>query len=251
MSTIPPISDPRFDPNYGESYEPKPKRSAWATCLIGCLVILLVLLVLGIVLIYWVSRQWRGWAADTGSQVVKEMIAQSELPEQEKADINIQVDRLATAVRENRISMEQGTQLVQNLIKSPLMTSFMVSAIDKAYFAKSGLSEAEKAAGRITLQRFARGMIDETISEQGIEAAMKHVATKDSRGNWKIRQQLSDADLRAFLDAAKSAADDAGVAEQPPQFDPSDEFRRIVDEALAQPGANPPSLPDASTEPAQ
>lgn len=253
MSTIPPLSDPRFDPQYSESYEPKPKRSAWATCLIGCLVILVVLLVLGIVLIYWVSRQWRGWAADTGSQVVKEMIAQSELPEQEKVDINIQIDRLATAFRENRISMEQGGQLIQNLVKSPLMTSFMVSAIEKGYFAKSGLSEEEKAAGKITLQRFARGMIDESINGQAIDNAMMHVATKDSNGSWKVRQQLTDAELRAFLDAAKAEADKAGVPAEPEQVDPSDEFKRIIDAALAQPGAavEPAPMPEDSAEPAQ
>ncbi len=142
---------------------------------------------------------------------------------------------------------------MRNLATSPLMTSFMVSAIDQAYFAKSGLSNEEKAAGKITLQRFVRGMIDESINGQAIDNAMMHVATKDSNGSWKIRQQLTDAELRAFLAAAKTEADKAGVPAEPVVFDPSDEFKRIIDEALAQPGAavEPAPMPDESAEPAR
>jgi hypothetical protein len=251
MSTIPPVTDPRFDPNYGEPYEPKKKRSPWATCLIGCLVVLLILVILGAVVAYWVSQNLRSWAADGGARVMKEMVAQSGLPEQETAEINIQIDRLATAFRENRISMRQVELLVQNFTQSPLMTSFMVSAIEKGYFAKSGLSEEEKAEGRITLQRFVRGMIDKSINEPAIDNAMRHVGTKDTDGHWDIRQQLTDAELRAFLAAAKTAADDAGVPAEPPAFDPSDEFKRIIDEALAQPGAaeEPAPMPGASADP--
>lgn len=253
MATVPPISDPRFDPN-ADAYPAKPKRSAWANCLIGCLVVLAVLFVIALIVAYWVSTQWRGWAADFGSMTVKQMIAESGLPAQEQADINIQVDRLTTAFRDNRISMEQSGRLIENLVKSPLMTSFMVTAIEKSYFAKSGLSEEEKAEGRITLQRFMRGMIDEKIPKQGIENAMQHVATKDARDNWQVKQTITDAELRAFLTAAKTEADNADIPAEPPEFDPSDEFTRIVDEALAEPGVQPeapPALPNESAEPNQ
>jgi hypothetical protein len=250
MSTIPPVTDPRFDPDYGQPAETKKKRNPWATCLIGCLIVILIMVVLGVLAAIWVARNFRGLAADVGSSVAKNIIDQSALPQQEKADINIQIDRLATAVRENRISMEQGQRLVDNLVNSPLMTSFMVSAIEKSYFAKSGLSEEEKTEGRITLQRFISGMINKSIGEQAIDNAMQHVATKDANGHWNIRQRLTDADLRAFLAAAKQAADDAGVPEKPPAFDPSDEFKRIVDEALAQPGAAAEApMPNESAEP--
>src|SRR5262245_29255863 len=112
MSTISPVTDPRFDPSYGDSYEPPKKRSMWANCLIGCLIVLVVILVLGVILIVWVSRNWRGCTADLGSGVAKQAIAQSELPEQEKVDINIQIDRLATAFAQNRISGEKMGQLM-------------------------------------------------------------------------------------------------------------------------------------------
>lgn len=51
-----------------------------------------------------------------------------------------------------------------------------------------------------------------------------------------MRDRLSDADLRAFLTAAKAEADKAGIQDEPPNFDPSDEFKRIVDKALGEGG---------------
>lgn len=251
MSTITPVTDPRFDPNYGESNGPPKKRSMWANCLIGCLIVLVVMLVLGVILIVWISRNWRGWTADFGSGIAKQAIAQSELPEQEKIDINSQIDRLATAFRQDRISGEKMGQLMENFAQSPLMTSFMVSAIEEKYFATSGLSAEEKAAGRSTLQRFMRGMIDKSISEQGIDDAMQHVATKDPGGEWQVKQQLTDEELRAFLKAANQEADLANVPAQPADFDPSDEFKKIVDEAIGEPAAEaePQAIPQPEAEP--
>src|SRR5262245_56473101 len=115
MATVPPVSDPRFDPNYSESPEAKKPRGFWANCLIGCLITLVILFVLGIIAAYWVSLHWRGWAADAGSNVMKQMVAQSELADQEKADMNVQIDRLANAFRNNQISADQAQKLIENL----------------------------------------------------------------------------------------------------------------------------------------
>jgi hypothetical protein len=223
--------------------------------MIGCLIVLAVLIVVTMVLVYWISQRWRGWSADLGSQVVKQMIAQSDLAQQEKDDMNVQIDRLATAFRDNRISWDKAMQLMQDLSRSPLMTSFIVSAVDRHYLARSGLSDDEKTAGRVTVQRFVRGMIDESINEQGIDNAMRHVATKKQNGGWEIRprDQVTDADLRAFLEAAKAEADKAGVPAEPVQIDPSDELKRIIDQALGQPHVEvEPAQPgERSTEPAQ
>ena len=68
----------------------------------------------------------------------------------------------------------------------------------------------------------------------GIDAAMAHVATRQANGEWRLREQLSDAELRAFFTTAKGEADAAGVEAGPADFDPSDEFKRIVDQALGQ-----------------
>ena len=112
------------------------------------------------------------------------------------------------------------------------MPTIIVGAIDQHYLQRSGLSAEEKAEGRLTLQRFARGAIDKKIDEQGIDAVMAHVADRQPNGEWRLRQQISDQDLRAALTEAKARADAAEIPAEPEAVDPSDELKRIIDESL-------------------
>ncbi len=163
---------------------------------------------------------------------IQQGIDSSQLPDAEKQEIMVQVDRVAAAFREQRMSGEQLRVLVEKLVNSPLMSSIVASTIERHYFAKSGLSEQEQAEGSQTLQRFIRGAIDEKINEAGFDAAMVHVADRDAaQGQWKVREKLTDDQLRAFLAEAKQQADAAGIPEQPAGIDPSAEIEKIVDEA--------------------
>jgi hypothetical protein len=233
--------------------EPKEerKKSFWSMCLGGCLVGVVVVAVLVAVALFWISRNWRELASNFGAQAIKQGIDQSQLPAQEKIDIKIQIDRVADAVRKGQLSGDQLHTLMQKLVESPLMTSFVAAAVEKQYFEKSGLSDEEKAEGKRTVRRFLRGTIDNKIDKQGFDAAMTHVADRDVGGNWKLRQQVSDDELRAFLAEAKARADAANIAEEPKDIDPSDEVKRIVDEALGEASRQPPAESDDSNNDAQ
>ena len=130
------------------------RRSKWASCLIGCLVVLGVMLVLMIVVVVWFLRNWRGWAADFGSQAVNQAIDASDLPPQEKGEVKVQVERVAKALRDGRISLQQAGMILQKVFESPLMPALVVAAIDKHYIERSGLSDDEKAQGRVGAQSF-------------------------------------------------------------------------------------------------
>ena len=208
------------------------QRSTLQTCLLGCLIVFVVLAVLSVIVGLWIRNNWRGLVADFGSQAIKQGIDQTQLPPQEKQDINIQIDRLAEAFRTGQLSAEKLQRFVKKLAKSPLMTSIAASAIEVQYLAKSGLSKDEKAQATQTLRRFLRGVVDQKIDEDAVNTAMSHVAVRDENDSWKLKQKVSDEDLRKFLDVAKAAADKAGIPDEPEDFDPSDEMKRIVDEAL-------------------
>jgi hypothetical protein len=224
-------SDPRFDVVPNEGQVPK-QRSKWASCLIGCLAVLGVVFVLILIAIFWFSRNWRGWAANFGSEAMTQAVDASDLAPQEKADTKAQIDRIATAVRDNKITMEQFGTIFKKVQESPLMPLIVVTGVDKAYLTKSGLSEDEKTQGRIALKRFASGAMNKKIDKQGIDAVMSHVADQEPNGGWKMRQQLSDADLRAALAEAKTQADKANVPAEPEDFKPSIELKRIIDESM-------------------
>jgi hypothetical protein len=185
--------------------------------------------------VYWLSQNWRGVTSDLLTAVVGGAIDASELPAEEKQEIKIQVDRLAQAFRNRQITDEQMAQIAEQIMESPLVTTIIVSTVDRAYFEKSGLGDEEKAEGRKTLQRFLRGSIDGTIEKDSMDAVLAHVADRQPDGSWQLRNRVTDEQLRAFLAAAKAKADEANVPEEPEVFDPSDEVKRIIDEALNDP----------------
>lgn len=178
------------------------------------------------------ARNFRGWAADFGSQAINQGIDSSDLAPQEKIEVKQQVDRVGKAFRDGRITVEQAGTIVQKVMQSPLMPILVVGAVDKHYFARSGLSDDEKKEGRLTLKRLARGVIDKKIDEKGLDKVMSHVADRQSNGSWQLRPQVTDDELRAALAAAKADADDAGIAAQPENIDVSDELKKIIDESM-------------------
>lgn len=233
-------SDPQFGtyPNQTDQHsfqieEPVRKRNMWQTCLIGCLGALAVMLVLAVIAGFWISRHWRGWFAEFGSQAINQGIDSSDLPPQEKVEVKEQVDRVAKEFGEGRISNEQASALVKKLVESPLMPSFVVMAVERKYFDRSKLSDEEKTEGRQSLKRFARGLVDEKIDEKGIDKVMVHLADRQQGGQWQLRSTVSDDELRAALSEAKTQADAANIPAEPENIDPSDEMKRIIDESLS------------------
>jgi hypothetical protein len=199
--------------------------------LIGCLVVFVTMVALAILAGVWISHRWRDWASTVGSEALKEVVAGSDLSPQEKQAIGDQVDRVADGFRSGRLSLQQMKAIIEQVSKSPLMTTIMVTAADKQYFAHSGLSDAEKVEGRQTVRRFARGAIDHKIDQAGMDAALSHVSDRERNGNVQMRQHVSDEELRAFLTEAKLQADKAAIPDAPASFEAAAEFKKIIDEA--------------------
>jgi hypothetical protein len=227
MATASRPDDDRFQPEV-----PERKRSTMQTCLIGCLIIFVVLLVLGALAGYWVWNNGRAWLATGGAHLMRQAIDQSELPPQEKQDINVQIDRIAQAFRTGQLSVEKLAEIIQKLADSPLMTAIVASAVEAKYLAKSGLSDDEKAQAVQTLRRFLRGVVDKKIDEDTVNTAMAYVSVREPDGSWTLREHVSDEDLRKFFESAKAAADKAEIPDEPEVFDPSEEMKLIVDEVL-------------------
>lgn len=228
------VQDDRFEG--GASTEAPKKKSALATCLTGCLIVFVVVLVLGTIAGIWIWRKLPEWGADFASQGAKQAISETDLPEEEKAEISVQIDRLADAARARKLSMSQLGEFFQNFVQSPLMTTLAMSMIDKKYIEPSGLTDDEKAEARITVQRFMRGAIDQKISEADIEKAMSPVSTRKPDGTTELKNKVTDDELKAFLATAKEQADAAEIPEEVEAVDPSDEFKRLVDKTLSEGG---------------
>jgi hypothetical protein len=246
-------TDPRFDvfPNQGTGE--KQQRGFWGNCLIGCLVVFGVLVVIGILIAVWVARNASKWVADVSSVAVNQFISESDLPPEEKNQMREQAARVTNALRDRKIGISEYGIILQGVMESPLMPVLVVGAVDRQYLQRSGLTEDEKTQGRLSLKRFARGVVDKKIDEKGIDAVMQHVADQDGEGHWELHSIVSDEDLRAALTEAKAQADATGIEADPKDVDPSEELKKIVDEALG-PAATtdtPPAPPEAPAKPAE
>lgn len=237
------VEDPRFRgereaPEMEVAPEqPRRRRSCLASCALGCLGVGVVLLVVVAIVVYWLVNNWRDVLANVGAEALRHTINATELPEAEKQEIGVQIDRVAAAMREGRINQQQMEAIFQRILQSPVLPLIAASAIESKYIARSGLNEQEKAEARQTLRRYLRGAIDHKINDQQINAALAHVADRQKDGSWRLRNQVSDEDLRAFLKEASEQADGAGIPAEPEDVDPSEEFKRIIDEAMGEPVA--------------
>ncbi len=156
----------RFSADMPAPTGPVEGKSRWQSCLMGCLVVFVILVVVAILIGFWISRNWRDWAATAATEGIRQGISSSHLPAQEQQEIMVEVDRVARGFREKTISGEQLGKLVEKLVQSPLMSLMVASTIDQQFFAKSGLSEEEKVQGRQIVQRFFRARSTKRLARQ-------------------------------------------------------------------------------------
>ena len=74
------VTDPRFDVQPDDYTETQKRRSKWTSRLIGCLIVAGVAMIVMIFVAVWVGRNWRGWAADFGTQALDQGLASADLP---------------------------------------------------------------------------------------------------------------------------------------------------------------------------
>jgi len=223
----------------GERFEIEPETSyrepsKFAGCFKGCLIVGVVLLVAFCVIGFWISQNWQKWAADFGSQALNQVIDQSDLPDLEKEETKVQVERLAGAVREGKLSGQQLGRVIEQVFESPLMTLFAVASIEKEYIEPSGLDGQEKVAARIALRRFVRGLIANKIDEANFEVALSKIADEGANGQWELREKVTDDQLRELIQFAQDKADAAEIPAEAKAIDVSNEMRRIIDSALGE-----------------
>ena len=216
--------------------EPAPvEKSGWGGCLMGCLIGAAIVLLLAAGAVWWAVNNWKGWLVTGGTQAIEAGIEESELPDQEKAELKAELTRLREGFLKGDISDEQMIQVVETLVQSPLIRMLVVAAVETHYVKNSGLDDEEKAEAEIALQRFAYGMMNKKIGEEDLDEVLSHIADRDANGNLKIREKVSDEELRAFLAAATEKADAAEVPAEIEPVDPSDELKKIIDNALGEP----------------
>jgi len=201
----------------------------------GCGSCLLAIFILGIVSIlvcgiggYVGYRNFPEWT----HKVIVSAVDDSELDDQAKQDIKVQMDRLLKEYRAGNISNERFLEGLEELGDSPIFLLLMSYAAMESYIAPSGLSDDEKADAKLVFQRVARGTFEKKIKADDLEQAFSYISEKDFNGNRQVKNNVPDEDLRSLVKECRRVADEAGIPNEPYQVDVAAEVKRIVDRAL-------------------
>lgn len=218
---------------------PVPRKEGMSGCAIaaiGCGAMLVLLLIVGGFGAWWVANNARAIGSDLAAQVLKGSLRELDLPPDQQKRIDARIDDVAQQFKEEKLTGDDVGRIFQKISQGPLMPAGLALFVKRVYIRDSGLSEDEKAAAEVSIHRFARGVIDESIPETERESVLDTISTKNAQGQREFKNNLSDDEVRTFVDAAKQAADDAGVAEEVPEINFADEFDKAVDEALSEAG---------------
>ena len=216
--------------------EPKPgppaPRSWLPFCLAGCLIVGFLSLVVCGGGAWYLARNVKSIASDVARKTIVNAVEQSELDPAEKRAIIADVDRVVDQYRAGKITLDDLGRIFEELAKSPVMQSIVVYAVDKQYIEPSGLTDEEKQAGRLTLQRVVRGLFEEKIKEGDLDPALDHLSTRTPGGQRQMKDRVSDQELRKFLAECQRLADQAGIPSEPVDIKISEEFRKAIDRAF-------------------
>ena len=190
----PAADDSIEQPTENETAEKKTARGC-GSCLGGCAAVALLLigLAVGGGLVVW--RQLPDWTHAALAEIVED----SDLPEDEKRAVILELDRVRREYKAGDLGARQLAQAVEQLAESPVFPLVWVRAAEESYVKPSGLSAEEKEAARKTFQRVARGLFEKQIEFAGLDPALDYVSTKGYDGQRQFCETVADSDLREML----------------------------------------------------
>lgn len=207
----------------------------------GCLIALGIAAVLAIIAIVVVVMNAKGWAVSLSQKVAEMAIDEADLPEGEKQEMKVVIGQIADGVRSGDITMDEVKAVMEGLETSPAIYAGSVQFFDAQYVQPSGLSEEEKAAGSLALNRFAQGMIAGSLTWDDAGEVLGPIQTLDAAGNENLKppSQVTDVEIRTVIETARAKADGAGVGPERVEVDVSEAFRESVERALGRPLGTP------------
>lgn len=168
------------------------------------------------------------WSRDA----VAEIVHGSPLTEEDKEQLIAQIDRVLLAYQDGQMDLEQLMELSEHVVRSPVFGAIVAEAAEDKYIAQSGLSDRERAAGRLQLRRVVQGVYEQRITPEQLGPVLDYISRPDPSGQRQLIAYLDDDQLRAWIDECRRVADQAGVGPGGLNLDIGDEIERLVNAQL-------------------
>ncbi len=211
----------------------QPKKKGWfGSCLIGCLVVGVIMAVLCGIVGFIAYKQGPSIAVNASREVVKVMLEESELPLEEQEAVLTQFDRVGDAFVAGDLSWEESFALMEDFAQSPAMTFVVLFGIEHKYLENSGLSEEEREDAKQTMTRIMRAVMEDELSSDEIQELSNVVMTNPGTEKARLKEVLSDQELRDFFAQAKAMMDEKEIPFEESTTNISDKIKEIVDKHL-------------------
>jgi hypothetical protein len=209
-------------------------QSGIATALlVGLIAFFLIFVAVGV----YAVNNYNVWIAHGITAGMNAIINNSNIPEQEKAEVTRIIRQLKEGYLSKEITMAELGLVLEAIGSCPALPIGLVVQFEQSYVVPSGLDRDEKMAARLHLNRLARGLADGRIDWAVIEEILDPISDPGTDGNQHLRspERVSDIEILEVLVTAKEIADEANIAEEIIEVDISDEFLKSVEEALGRP----------------
>ncbi|MCP4941690.1 MAG: hypothetical protein GY924_06860 [Planctomycetaceae bacterium] len=172
------------------------------------------------------------------------------IPAEQKTQISAKINELGEDFKNEKIGGKELQEVLAGVASSPFAGAAAAIWFTDEYVSKSGLTDAEKQDATITAKRFAKGMLDKSISDKEATEIMDMISEKTPDGQTNFKETLTDKELQATLLMMKNAADSAGVPMDVPDINFANEFDKVVDRVLkGDSNAGSPTSPATAGEP--
>jgi len=105
----------------------------------------------------------------------------------------------------------------------------------RAIMEKLELTDEQKQDARRQIHRFARGVDDGVLEPWSLQMHLQPVMRNDPQtGEMVMKEKVADEDLLTMVDNLRTAADEAGVADEDYEMDIIARINNAIDQALAE-----------------
>jgi hypothetical protein len=192
------------------------------------LIILGAIFVLCLAIGIYVATHWRGWAADVANNAAAAIIKDSGLPPNQQASILTDIRLLGDDFKAGKVSLQEIGQITQTLVEGPLLPLAGVQVAREKYINPSDMTQEEKTDAILTLQRFARGVVEKKISKADVDDVVKPVTNLKPNGQWELKENPTRMEMDEFIASAKAKADAAMIPEEPYELDIAAELHKAI-----------------------
>jgi len=218
----------KSEPNRVEGLK---SQAGMATALlVGLIAVFLIFVAVGV----YAAKNYNVWIAHGITAGMNALINGSAIPEQEKEEVTEIISHLKEGYLAGEITMAELGLVLEAIGTCPALPIGLVVQFEQSYVTPSGLSEDEKMAAALHLNRLARGLADGRIDWAVSEQLLDPISDPGQDGKQHLRspELVTDHEILEVLVTAKEFADEAEISEDLIEIDISDELRKSVEEAL-------------------